>query len=434
MNVFDLQPDEYWVMATAVLCGVACALPGCFLVLRRMSLLGDAISHAVLPGLAVAFLLTGSRAAGPMLIGALAVGLLTAFGTETLHRWGKVPSDAAMGVVFTTLFAAGVILITRVADRVDLDPGCVLYGQILLVPYDTRVLLGVNIPYATLVLGAVLAVEVLLFALFFKELKIVSFDPYLAATMGINATLVHYGLMGVVAGTTVASFESVGSILVVAMLIAPGATAHLLTDRLGRMLWLAAASAALSAIGGYLLAKLWNTEVAGMMSVVAGVQFGLAVFFAPRYGYVSKRLHQAALSLRIVREDILGLLYRWQEAQAGRPLDRRELFKALGAGLVPMLALRRLVRTGRVRRHPGDVLTLTESGVADGRTVIRSHRLWESYLARHLPLPLDHLHDPAMRVEHFVTPQIAERLEAEVGRRPDPHGSAIPAGDTKAKP
>ncbi len=426
MSSFALYPEDGWVMLTAALCCVSCGLLGCFLVLRRMSLLGDAISHAVLPGLAVAFLLSGSRAAVPMLLGAMLVGILTAFLTDTLARWARVPEDASMGVVFTSLFALGVVLISYVATQVDLDPGCVLYGQILFVPYDVRSVLGIEIPYATLVLAVVTAVNVALVAVFYKELKIVSFDPYLATTMGISATAVHYGLMAAVAGTTVASFESVGSILVVAMLIAPGATAHLLTDRLSRMLVLAAVSGAVSAVAGYLLAVYWNTEVAGMISVVAGGQFVLAVIFAPRYGYASRLARQAALALRIVREDMLGLLYRWHES-GGRPaLSARDVRSAQGRGWVPIVALWSLLRRGKVRREAGDRVALTESGLRSGRTLIRSHRLWESFLARHLPLPPDHLHEPAMRAEHFVTPAVADRLDVEFGGGVDPHGSTIP--------
>ncbi len=426
MNPFELYPEDGWVMLTATLCCVSCGLLGCFLVLRRMSLLGDAISHAVLPGLAVALLLSGSRSALPMLLGAMVVGILTAFLTDTLARWARVPEDASMGVVFTSLFALGVVLIRYVAPQVDLDPNCVLYGQILFVPYDLRSLLGIEIPYATLVLALVTVVNVALVVLFFKELKIVSFDPYLATTMGISATAVHYGLMAAVAGTTVASFESVGSILVVAMLIAPGATAHLLTDRLSRMLLLAAVSGAVSAVVGYLLAVYWNTEVAGMMSVVAGGQFGLAVVFAPRYGYASRLVHRLALTLRITREDILGLLYRWHESGDRPSLSATEVRSAQGRGWIPYVALWSLVRHGEVRREAGGRVIPTESGLRSGRTLIRSHRLWESFLARHLPLPLDHLHEPAMRAEHFVTPSIAEQLDADFGDAPDPHGAIIP--------
>jgi Mn-dependent DtxR family transcriptional regulator len=280
----------------------------------------------------------------------------------------------------------------------------------------------------------VLAVNLVVILVFYKELKIVAFDPYLATTLGISAALVHYGLMGAVAMTTVAAFESVGSILVVAMLITPGATAHLLTDRLGRMLVLSAVVGIVAAVVGYLLALYWNTSVAGMMSVVAGVEFALAVFFAPRHGYVSKIVHQASLSLRIVREDVLGMLYRWQEAGQAAPLRRRQVFEALGGGLLTRLAVWSLARRGRVSAEPAGALRLTPVGSADAGSLIRSHRLWETYLARQLQVPIDRVHDPAMRMEHFVTPRIEREIVAEVGTRTDPHGRDIPGHGEGARP
>jgi manganese/zinc/iron transport system permease protein len=294
LGSYPVGADDLWTIATAVACSVACALVGSFLVLRRLSLLGDAISHAILPGLALAFIMTQSRAPMPMLAGALVVGVLTAVLSVGLHRWGRVPEDASMGVVFTTLFAIGVILVTLVSRDVDLDPGCVLYGLIEFVPFDTRLIAGLPVPRALIWLGAMLAVNLALIMLFYKELKVVCFDPHLATAMGISAALVHYGLMTAVAATSVASFEAVGSILVIAMLIAPGATAHLLTDRLGRMLALASIIAALCAILGYALAVRFNTSVAGMIATVALAVFILAAVFAPRHGILRRHILRRA--------------------------------------------------------------------------------------------------------------------------------------------
>lgn len=287
---YEVRSDDIWTVATAACCSMACGVLGCFLVLRRMSLLGDAISHAILPGLAVAFIVTGSREPWAMLGGAMIVGVLTALLSNGLNRWGRVPEDASMGVVFTTLFALGVILITLGARNVDLDPGCVLYGLIEFVPFDTVRLAGHEIPRSFLWLGAALAVNVGLITVFYKELKIVCFDPYLATTMGISATAVHYGLMTAVAATSVASFEAVGSILVIAMLVAPGATAQLLTDRLSRMLGWSAAIGALCAVAGYALAVWLNTSVAGAIATVSLAVFVLAVFAAPRHGVIAQRV------------------------------------------------------------------------------------------------------------------------------------------------
>ncbi len=425
MSLWTLRADDLWTIATAICCNVACGLLGCYLVLRRMSLLGDAISHAVLPGLAAAFLITGSRAALPMLAGAMVVGVLTAACSAGLSRWGRVSEDAAMGVVFTSLFALGVVMITRAASHVDLDAGCVLYGLIEFVPLDRVTVAGAEIPRATLVLAIVLLVNVTLILVFYKELRIVAFDPYLASTMGFNATAVHYGLMAAVAMTTVASFESVGSILVVAMLIAPGATAQLLTDRLDRMLVLAAGVATLAAVVGYLLALRFNTSVAGMMSVVAGVEFALAVMLAPRYGYISKLVHNLALSLRVEREDLLGLLYRRAEGDVAAGMAAEELHRGHVPRWRTRWVTRRLVRDGLCDRGEGGQLTLTAAGQREARRIIRSHRLWERFLADQTELPLDHLHAPAERMEHFLTPEMRAEL-ADRDAHPDPHGRQIP--------
>ena len=417
--------SEWWMLLIAVLCAVACAVPGCFLVLRRLSMLGDAIAHAILPGIAVAFVVTGTRSVFPMLIGAAAAGLLTAILSAFLSRRGNVPEDAAMGVVFTSLFALGVLLITIAARSVDLDPGCVLYGLIEFAPLDRVVVLGFEAPRAAWVLGCAAAVNGALAWVFFKELKITSFDGALATTLGISAAWVHYGLMGVVAGTTVVSFEAVGSILVVAMLIGPPAAAHLLTDRLSGMIWIASGLAVVSAAAGFIGALWLNTSVAGMMGVAAGVIFALAAVLAPRHGAGAKALRRGALSLRIMREDVLGMLYRAGEVRPDSPLARETIARAMGGGLIVRAALWGLVRGGLVVEGAGG-LRLTRRGEEDARRLVRGHRLWESYLARHLGLPVDHLHDPSERMEHYITPDMRAGLDAEIRDNVDPMGKRIP--------
>jgi hypothetical protein len=234
--------------------------------------------------------------------------------------------------------------------------------------------------------------------------------------MGISAALVHYGLLGTVAATTVAAFEAVGSILVVAMIIAPGATAHLLTDRLSRMLVIAPVLAVIAAFVGYVLALYWNTSVAGMISVVLGAQFALAALFAPRHGCVSAALRRGALALRIRREDILGRMFR-----AGEGATSRE--PVLPPGLLTAVALWLLRRD---RAIAGEALT--PRGNDQARRVIRSHRLWEAYLNQRLGLPADHVHDPSERVEHFIDPALESQLRAQVEGETDPQGKRIPGG------
>ncbi|PZT56529.1 metal ABC transporter permease [Paenibacillus silvae] len=276
----------FWIILTAVLVSSACAILGCFLILRRMALVGDAISHAVLPGIAIAFLWSGSRDSLWMLLGATVFGLLTVFFIQSLQA-GGLSSDASIGIVFTALFAAGVILISLNAQHIDLDLDCVLFGEIAYVQWDTLTLLGMDAgPRAVWMLGITLLVILVVVGLFYKQFKLCAFDPALAAACGIPVVLFHYVLMGLVSMTSVASFESVGSILVVGMLIVPAAAAYLLTDQLGKMIVYAVLIGAASSVGGYLMAYVLDASIAGCMVAVAGILFVLALLLSPKQGIV----------------------------------------------------------------------------------------------------------------------------------------------------
>jgi len=292
--------NDFHIILVGSLCAMACALPGTFLLLRRMSMMGDAISHAVLPGLAIAFLVSGSRTSWWMFFGAAVAGILTALFTQWITRFGKVERGAAMGIVFTTLFAIGLILIERGADNVDLDAGCVLYGALEYTPlrlvtlFETEVFI-IQIPHAAAVIGATLLFNTIVIALFFKELTMASFDPGLAETQGFRPRLMHYLLMTMVAVTTVAAFEAVGSIIVIAMLIVPPATAFLLTKKLPALIATSLVVAVLSAVFGHLssqalphLIGLPETTSSGMMATAAGGFFLLAWLFGPE-GLIKRR-------------------------------------------------------------------------------------------------------------------------------------------------
>jgi manganese/zinc/iron transport system permease protein len=416
-----------WIVLTAAATNAACAVVGCFLVLRRMSLMGDALSHAVLPGLAVAFICSGSYGIGPLLIGAIVAGLLSTFLTQTLHQYASVPSDASMGVVFTSLFALGVVLIKKYIHGVHFDMRCVYEGLLELTPWSRWDILGYELPRAAVMAVGMLIVNAVVIAVLWKEFKLSAFDPALATTMGFSAGVMHYLLMALVAVTAVASFEAVGSILVVAMLVAPPATAHLLVDRLGPMIVLSALMGALAAVIGYVLGVWIDTNYAGMMTVSASGLYGLAVLFSPRYGIVSAGVRNMQTTLRVVREDLLAMLYRLEELRAPKRLAMAEAQQAVGGGLLARWGLRGLVRDGRVT-SAGNQLELTTRGRDDAKQLVRSHRLWESYLVQYLGLPLDHVHEPAHRVEHFIGPELREELRHKLDEAGvDPHGREIPS-------
>lgn len=280
--------SSFWIILTGSLVASACGLLGCFLILRRMAMLGDAISHAILPGIVIAFLVSGSRDSFPMLIGATLVGLLSTVLIQWLKQSG-VQADAALSVTFTALFAIGVILISLYTRQVDLDLDCVLYGEIAYVHWDTWQIGNLDMgPRALWIIGGVFFLNILLITLFYKQFKLTTFDPAMAAAIGIPVSLFHYLLMGMVSLTTVASFESVGAILVVAMLIVPAATAYLWTDRFHRMLGLSILFGILSALGGYLLAYPLDASIAGCMATMAGILFLISFLFSPKHGLVCK--------------------------------------------------------------------------------------------------------------------------------------------------
>ena len=415
-----------WIVLIAAVTNIACAVIGCFLVLRRMSMMGDALSHAVLPGLAIAFILSNSYSILPLFLGALAAGLLTTFLSQTLHQYAGVPSDASMGVVFTSLFALGVVLIKKGIPNVHFDIGCVYEGALEYTPWNTIEVLNYDIPRAFIVIVLVLTLNLMAIVLLWKELKLSSFDPALATTMGLSATAMHYLLMALVSLTTVASFEAVGSILVVAMLIVPAATAHLLCDRLSLMVLLSALVGAASAVLGYWAAKLWDTNIAGMITVAAGLLYALAVLFSPHYGVTSTLIRNLRMSLRVLREDLLAMLYRVEELGSEKTLSTSEATTAVGGGWLVRWGIGNLVRNRRVDWIEGR-LQLTEQGRQDARKLVRSHRLWETYLVEYLGMPLDHVHEPAHRVEHYIDEELQQKLEAKLDTlRRDPHGREIP--------
>ncbi|AHM58813.1 ABC-3 protein [Flammeovirgaceae bacterium 311] len=286
-----MSTTDIYIILTGSLVAISCALLGCFLILRRMAMVGDAISHAVLPGIVVAYLFSGSRDSLTLMPGAVAVGLFSTFLIEFFHRKGRLQSDASIGVTFTWMFAVGVILLSLFAGQIDLDQECVLYGEIAFVPLDLWITdAGVNLgPRAPWVMTTVLLLILGIIIIAYKELQLTTFDPAFAAAIGLSTLGWHYVLMSLVSVVTVASFELVGAILVVAFLVVPAATAYLLTRRLKQMLWLAALAGVLSAIGGYYIALWLDGSVAGAMSGVAGLLFVLAFLFSPTDGIINRR-------------------------------------------------------------------------------------------------------------------------------------------------
>jgi manganese/zinc/iron transport system permease protein len=410
-----------WSMATAAVVSASCALVGTFLVVRRMSLLGDAIAHAVLPGIAVG-VLAGGRLGGPLVMaGAVAAALVTVWLTRALRAGVGLAEDAGAGVVFTTLFAAGVLLVTLMAARIDLDPECVLFGVLELAAFDLVSIGGLELPRALVSAVVVLGIVAGLLGATWRWQVFTAFDAGAARAVGVPVTAVTTLLLAATAVATVSGFEAVGAVLVVAMLVVPAATAELLVHRMHQVAAVAVAVAVASAALGWLAAWTLNTSAAGMIAVVLGGCYAVTVGFAPGDGLVARGAAALGLAWRVAREDWLARIWRAQEQAGGGAVPRpqpRTLFERAAAAWLGL--------AGRVEGQGGGV-RLSAAGAREAETVVRSHRLWEAWLGRHTELPLDHLHPPAEWVEHHLGAAMRERIEAELAiGAADPHGREIP--------
>lgn len=426
---FDLFP-----LTSAICVALSCGLIGNHLVLRKQSMMGDAISHAVLPGLVGAFLLASSRSPMVMLLGAGASALVTVAMIELVKRLGRVEPGAAMGVVFSVMFALGVLMLEQAAaDHVDLDADCVLYGQLetlfFIAPETWDQLLSTNtlavVPTQVTTLIS-LTILVIIFKLaLHKELRIASFDPGLATTQGIHSGLMSTLLMVMTAACAVASFEAVGSILVIAMLICPAAAARLCTDRLSTQIKLSAVFAVSAAIIGYLLASFVpeaigmpsSLNAAGMMATVAGALVAIAAIGSPSHGLIAKSLRQRTLRRTIAIEDLVGLLYRADEIGETQT-ETTVLHAALHApdfNLILTLAMRQ----GLISQSQ-DSIKLTDKGRQEGARIIRRHRLWEGYLVDQAGIRPDNVHNIAEQLEHLNTTLPISNTQT------DPHGKPVP--------
>lgn len=281
------------IQLIACLVAIACAIPGTFLVLRKMAMISDAISHSILPGLVIGFFITEDLNSPWLILLAAVTGVITVVLVEYIQKTGLVKEDTAIGLVFPSLFSIGVILIAKNANDVHLDVDAVLLGELAFAPFDRLIINGVDIGAKPLwVIGSIVLVTLVLLFTFFKELKVSTFDKQLAATLGFSPLVLHYGLMSVASITTVGAFDAVGAILVVALMIAPAAMAYLLTNNLIKMLVIAVVAGVASALIGYWVAHYLDASIAGSMTTVLGVLFLLVYLFAPSKGLISVLFRQ----------------------------------------------------------------------------------------------------------------------------------------------
>jgi manganese/zinc/iron transport system permease protein len=413
------------VLLGATLLGAVGGMVGCFALLRRQSLLGDALAHAALPGIAVAFLLTGSKHPMVLLAGALVAGMVGSLLMLAVVKGSRVKEDSAMGIVLSVFFGLGIVLLTIIqrmptGNKAGLDH--FLFGQ-------AATLLTADV-LLMVVLSAVVLVVVLAL---YKEFKLLSFDPAFGASLGLPMRRIEVMLTALLVVVVVVGLQMVGVVLMIATVITPAAAARQWTDRLGVMLVVAAAVGGLSGSGGALLsAAVPGLPTGPTIVVLLSAIMVVSLLLAPQRGIVWRALRGRGVARRIRREHLLKDLYAHGE-RSGQWLDAVDWATLAGRRGTPERGLhrsaRRLVARGLVERAPG-ALRLTRAGRSAAAGVVRKHRLWEVYLSRRLDLPDDHVHRDADDMEHALSDATVHALDERLGYpKRDPHGQPIPRGD-----
>lgn len=418
MENFLLTLQEPWVqraLLASTMVGVMCGVLGCFIVLRNMSMIGDALAHAILPGVVVAFMLVGHHTFG-FFVGAVIAGLLTAVGITWIQQKVKTKNDAAIGIVFTAMFSIGVIGISSISRRpgVHLDLKDFLFGSVLGVSNEDLWLSFIVLLFVTLSV-----------IVFYRYLFASTFQAVVAQTMGISVQAVHYFLMLLLAFAVVASLRSVGMILVVAMLVTPASTALLLTKRLQWALLISGIIGLLAAILGLTLAILLDTTPGPAMALTATAIYILAVLFAPEKGVVFRSLRKRQLQQRIHWEDITKRAYQLEKRGE---LSLEMLSEKLGYSEGSTQRYVQILRNKGFFEKDKSRLRLTNKARDAASRLVRTHRLWETYLVQELGLSADQIHEDAERYEHLLTDEIVDEMDKELGYpTTDPHGSPIPS-------
>jgi ABC-type Mn2+/Zn2+ transport system permease subunit/Mn-dependent DtxR family transcriptional regulator len=416
MEIIEILQYEWAIRAliASSMVGVMCGVLGVFIVLRNMSLIGDALSHAILPGVVFGFVVAGYSLIG-FFTGAVIAGLIAAVIITWIQQNVKTKNDAAIGIVFTAMFSIGVMKISQISrdDGVHLDLKDFLFGNVLGVSNEDL--------YLTAFVTVYVLVSVIVF---YRYLFATTFQSVIAETMGISVQTVHYYLMLLLSFAVVASLKTVGVILVVAMLITPAATALLLTDKLQRVIFLAGLIGLFSAILGLILAIVLETTPGPAMAVTATGFYLLSVFFAPQRGLLFKAINKRQIRQKVELEDTLKQAFKFQER---KELTLKKLSKRLSFSEIKTKGhLRRLKRKGLINIHHSTIV-VTGKGIEQASKLVRAHRLWETYLVERMGLTGEQIHEDAEHYEHILTDELIDEMEHHLGYPTvDPHGSPIP--------
>lgn len=417
-EVFHVFLNEEWAIRALIassMVGLMCGVLGCFIVLRNMALIGDALAHAILPGVVVAFMVVGYSALG-FFVGAVVAGLVTAIGITWIQHNVNTKNDAAIGIVFTAMFSVGIMGISWISrdQGVHLDLKDFLFGNVL------------GVSNQDLILTACITIYVLIsIAVFYRYLFVTTFQQVIAETMGISTKAVHYFLMLLLSFAVVASLQTVGVILVVAMLITPAATALLLSDRLRWVLLIAGCIGLSASVLGMVIAVVFATTPGPAMAVTATLIYLVAVFLAPKKGLVFRFFQKRKLQLKIELEDTLKQSLLLQDSSN---LNLENLLQRLGFSKNKLQKyLNALKKNGQVE-YEQQSIKLTASGIEQARQLVRAHRLWETYLVQQMGLTEEQIHDEAEKFEHLLSVDLLDEVDEQLGFPSiDPHGSPIPA-------
>ncbi|HMO19171.1 MAG TPA: metal ABC transporter permease [Oligoflexia bacterium] len=427
-----------WIIIISSLVALNTALLGNFLVLRKLSMVGDAISHAVLPGLALAFIIFASREGSLMLLFAAIFGILTVLASELLRSKAGVDEGAALGVVFVSFFALGLVLIVKASEIVDLDPSCVLFGSVELaalsrVDFSIFESIHISVPPSSIRLSLLLLINSIFVYFLYKELVLSSFDYKFAKAQNRKPQLLHYVLLSLVALTAVISFEIVGNILVVAMFVIPPAAAHLLTNRLNVIIWISLIFSVFVSFCGHLSAVLFpsifgfgSTSTAGMIASISGILFILLLFFSPRTGIIIRIIALLRMRFQIAMDDYLAAWYRFEESVSANEQDNLSQ-KNLITNNRSFFLLSRVMGYLKSYDNLKDHFVLGARGRKRAERIISNHRLWELYLNQEAGITLQDVHDHADGFEHHTNLLLQGNLRTDTqSAKKDPHGKIIP--------
>jgi len=412
------EPWALRALIASTMVGVTCGILGAFIVLRNMSMIGDALSHAILPGVVVAFVFLGYNTLG-FFFGSVIAGLLSAMAITWIQQHIKTKNDAVVGIVFTAMFSIGVIGISSISRTgVHLDLKDFLFGNVLGVSNQDLVMTG-----------TVMVMVVLSIVVFYRYLFASTFQPTIASTMGIPVRAMHYYLMLLLSFSVVAAMQTVGVILVVAMLITPASTALLLASRLPKVLLLSGIIGFFSSLSGLALSVLYEMPPGPSIAVTATCIYLLAAFLSPDQGLLAKWLRRQQQQRKIKSEDVLKEVLK---LSLGNPIPLSILLEKLDVS--PQLLKRMLSSLAQhnlVKQTETGIYQLTDTGKEQANNLVRAHRLWESYLVKEMGMNVDDIHDEAERFEHILTSAQVDEVDKTLGYPAlDPHGSPIPSKES----